>query len=144
MQNGFLNRVNSSQVIANDGAFPSQQIYLTHPLCPEHQWVPCGPSVMMQCSRFERTCSKRSTVSESFIYLINKPILLPRAEKLSADAPPLVQTQPWLVGFCCTPPISSWTPLGGLPLRLPARTIQPLLSFQMRTIGKNTLARSVQ
>ena len=48
MENYFLD---SSQVIANDRAF-------TLRLRPELPWVPCGPSVMMQCSGFTKKCSK--------------------------------------------------------------------------------------
>ena len=111
----------------------------TSRLHPELQRMPCSPSVMMPwCSAagsqlwITRTCSKWSTVS--FICLITKPMLPPDAEKLSADVPPLVQTRLGLVGFSWPPPISSRTPLGGLPLRPSARTMQALMSFQMRTI----------
>ena len=46
-----------------------------------------------------------------------------------------------LVGFRWPPPISSWTPLGGLPVRPSARTMQfLLLKLQMTKFGENTLA----
>ena len=48
MKNYFLD---SSHVISNDSA-------LTLLLRPKHPWVPCGPSVMRQCSGFTKTCSK--------------------------------------------------------------------------------------
>ena len=65
-----------------------------------------------------------------------KQMLLPGAEELSADAPLLVQTQLGLVGFGWPPLISSWTPLGGRPLRPSARTMQSLLwSLQMTKFG---------
>ena len=95
------------------------------------QWMPCCPSVMMQCStgsqEFAAKMSKQSSVS--FVCLINMPRHLPGAKMLSSDAQQLVQKQPGLVCFSWHLLISFWTLLEALPLFLSARTMQALLSF---------------
>ena len=80
------------------------------------------------------------------IFSITKMLLLPGAGNSATDAQLLMQSPLVLIGFSWPQLFSSWTLiglLGGLHLRPSAQTTQVLLSFQMRMIGENTLARPV-